>query len=226
MTTSASQVAARERASGLFAVGALVAMALTLAYVRFVILPAQASAEPLGFSFRNPMLDAVPGERVLQRSEDDPSHEQCVVVRAEGVVLRPYRGPERIRQLSDLRHQPAYLACSMRDVEGPHGGCGGEEAERDVILYGLNHFGMPVDANTVAQSLMPERVRWGDRTVTVLRVALQRYGLQAAAWSTWLAHEAPVTGAVRMETLRSEGRTAGLVFREVLPAPDARPAGR
>ena len=202
--------------SGLLAVGVLVTMIVALSYVRFVLLPSQARPDELVFDFRNPMLDAVPGEQVLQGRADDPSQEYCIVVRPEGVVTRSHEGPERIGLQRDLRRTPGYLACSVRDVDRQRGGCGGPEAERDVLLYGLNTFGMPIDANVVVQTLTPQRLRWGERTVEVYRATFQRYGLQAAAWSTWLTNEAPVTGAVQTEAVQGE-RSDRSIFREVLP---------
>jgi hypothetical protein len=202
--------------SGVLAVGVLLTMLVALSYVRFVLLPSQVRPEPLEFDWRNPMLDAVPGEMVLQGREDDPTQELCIVVRPEGVVTRTHTGPERIGMLGQLRHSPGYLACSVRDVDRRRGGCGGVEAERDVVLYGLNGFGMAIDTNVVVQTLMPQRVRWGERTVVVYTATFQRYGLQAAAWSTWLTNEAPVTGAVRTEAVQGT-RTDRSVFREVLP---------
>lgn len=213
MNASASRL---PPASGILAVGVLLTMLVALSYVRFVLLPSQLHPDPLVFDFRNPMLDAVPGEMVLQGREDDRSQEFCIVVREEGAVTRTHAGPERIGLQRDLRHTPGYLACSVRDVDRSRGGCGGPEAERDVVLYGLNGFGMPIDANVVVQTLMPQRVRWGERTVEVYTATFQRYGLQAAAWSTWLTNEAPVTGAVRTEAVQGT-RTDRSVFREVLP---------
>lgn len=202
--------------SGLLAVGVLTAMIIALSYVRFVLVPSQQQPEALAFDFRNPLLDAVPGERILQASGQDASQEICVVVRPEGVVTRPHDGPERIGLQRDLRHAPAYLACSLRAVDRRRGGCGGAETEREVVLYGLNGFGMPMDTNVVVQTLQPMRVLWGDRTIDVYRATFQRYGLQAAAWATWITHDVPVTGAVRTEVIQGE-HTASSVFREVLP---------
>ena len=85
-----------------------------------------------------------------------------------------------------------------------------------MVLYGLNGFGMPVDSNVVIQTLQPMRMHWGERTIDVYRATFQRYGLQSAAWATWITYDVPVTGAVRTEVIQGE-RTASSVFREVLP---------
>ncbi len=202
--------------AGLFAVGVLLAMIVALSYVRFVLIPSQTKSDPIGFDFRNPLLDAVPGERILQAAEHDPSQEICVVVRDEGVVTRTRNGPDRIGLQRDLRRSPGYLACSLRDLDRRRGGCGGEEFERDTVLYGLNGFGMPIDSNVVVQTLQPQRIRWADRTIEVYRATFQRYGLQAAAWSTWITQDVPVTGAVRQETVQGD-RTSASTYREMLP---------
>lgn len=189
---------------GPFTVGVLIAMALVLGYVRFMLLPEQDRGEPVTFDFVNPMLDAVPGEKVLVRGRDDPGLESCVVVRKEAVVVRPHRGADRIGSLRDLRQQMPFLACSLRPVEAGGKGCGGTEKEQDVILYGLSKFGMPVDSEVRVLSIKPSLMQWRDRELVVYEVNFERYGPLAGIWTTYLAREAPVAGLVKMVHLPAD----------------------
>lgn len=182
-----------------FTIIVLLTMIVVLAYLRYEVLPNQAKAEPLTFAFVNPMLDARPGEKVLFFPTDNPTNRACSVVRPEGVVLRPHRGPERIAQHGDLREGLPYLACSIRRAQGGAETCGG--AESDTVLYALNYFGMPTDTPVRVASIRPRWMKWGERELTVYHVVFERYGTLGGRWNTFLAHEAPVAGLVKWSSL-------------------------
>ena len=182
-----------------FTIIVLLTMIVVLGYLRFEVLPKQGHAEPLTFAFVNPMLDARPGEKVLFFPPDNPTNRACSVVRPEGVVLRPHKGPERIGQQEGLRQGLPYLACSIRRAQGGAETCGG--AETDTVLYALNYFGMPADTPVRIASIRPRWMKWGERELTVYHVVFQRYGTLGGQWNTFLAHEAPVAGLVKWNSL-------------------------
>lgn len=182
-----------------FTIIVLLTMIVVLGYLRFQVLPQQAGAEPLPFAFVNPMLDAQPGEKVLFFPRDNPTNQSCSVVRPEGVVLRPHKGPERVEQHHDLRQGLPYLACSIRAAQRGADTCGG--AEVDTVLYALNYFGMPVDTPVRITSIRPRWMKWGERELAVYHVMFQRYGTLGGRWSTFLAPEAPVAGLVKWSSL-------------------------
>ncbi|MDA1194432.1 MAG: hypothetical protein O2894_04545 [Planctomycetota bacterium] len=195
-----------------FTVLALGVMALGLAYVRFQVLPAQAGGDPVAFAFENPMLDARPGERTLFFQPDYPANRSCAVVRAEGVVLRPHRGPERIASHTGLRTGLPYLACEIRTaVRGPDT-CGGTAG--DTVLYALNFFGMPTDTQVRVDSVRPRWMQWEGRDIVVYEIVFERYGALGGRWTTYLAREAPVAGLVKWTSLLPHQTI--VVYREVL----------
>ena len=191
--------AAPSRFGERFTLIVLLAMTFALGYLRFVVLPDQEAAPPLAFEFVNPMLDARAGERVLFFSAENPTVQTCSVVRPEGVVLRPGKGPERIGQHEGLRRRLPYLACSIKSARRDVDVCGG--AEIDTVLYALNFFGMPMDTMVRVDSIRPRWMRWGERNLVVYEVVFERYGSLGGLWTTYLAAEAPVAGLVKWTTL-------------------------
>ena len=182
-----------------FTVIVLLAMIVALAYLRFGLLPGQDAAGELAFEFTNPMLDARPGEKVLFFSMENPTSQNCSVVRPEGVVLRPRKGPERIGQFEDLRTRLPYLACGIKRAERGVEVCGG--AETDTVLYALNYFGMPADTKVRVDSIRPRWMKWAQRELVVYEVVFERYGTLGGLWTTYLAREAPVAGLVKWTSL-------------------------
>ena len=198
-----------------FTVGALLVMAIALAYVRFVLLPQQDDPEPLAFRFENPMLDARPGERVLFFSLDQPANQSCAVVQAPGLVLRPHAGPEKIGTRDGLRTALPYLACGIHDANRGEGVCGGRQT--DVVLYALNYFGMPADTQVRVDSIRPRWMKWGQRELVLYEVVFERYGALGGLWTTYLAREAPVTGLVKWTSLLPHQTI--VLYREILEGP-------
>lgn len=199
-----------------FALVVLAAMVAALGYVRFGLLPAQAEEEPLTFAFENPMLDAQPGERALFFQPNSPANRSCAVVRPEGVVLRPRKGPEQIAEHAGLRTGLAYLACDIRNVQRGADTCGGKPSGS--VLYALNYFGMPQDTQVRVDSIRPRWMRWEERDLVVYEVVFQRYGALGGRWTTYVAHEAPVTGMVKWTSLLPHQTT--VIYREVLDGSD------
>ena len=198
-----------------FALVVLAAMVAVLAYVRFHLLPAQSKPEPLAFAFENPMLDAQPGERVMFFQPNDPAIRSCMVVREDGVVMRPRKGPEQIAEHAGLRTNQPYLACDVHNVQRGPDTCGGTKPGS--VLYALNYFGMPHDTQVRVDSIRPRRMKWEERELVVYEVVFERYGALGGRWTTYLATEAPVTGMVKWTSLLPHQTT--VIYREVLDAP-------
>ena len=182
-----------------FTVIVLLTMLVVLAYLRFQVLPSQDEPEPLAWDFENPMLDARPGDKVLFFSADRPTNQDCSVVRPEGVVLRPAKGPEEIAYHEGLRRSLPYLACGIHPGQRGADICGGRET--DTVLYALNYFGMPMDTPVRVDSIRPRWMKWGERELVVYHVILERYGTLSGQWDTFLTAQAPVSGLVKWTSL-------------------------
>ncbi len=195
-----------------FTLVVLAAMVVVLGYVRFVVLPGQSAPEPLAFSFRNPMLDASDGERVVFYPRENPGNQSCSVVRDAGLVLRPRKGPERIGLHDGLHRGLPYLACSVREERRGVGTCEGPQTTN--VLYALNYFGMPMDTDVRVDSIRPRWMKWGDRELAVYEVIFERYVSLEGRWTTYIAPEAPVAGLVKWTRLAAT--TTEVHFREIL----------
>lgn len=206
----------RDSLALMFTVGVLAAMITTLAYVYFVVLPRQDDPQSVEFHFRNPLLNARRGDHVLFVNPTQPGLEACIVVLDDALVLRPHKGPDQIGPVRDLKRQPAYLACAIRPVRADEGGCPKSRPTDDVVLYGLNAFGMQVDHKVAVQSVQPQRQKWGDREVVVYKVALEGYGPNIGRYTTYLTEGAPVAGLIYMQTLSPSGEVRKYTFRELL----------
>lgn len=220
--------AMRSRLGERFTALVLVTMAIALGYVRFQVLPAQAEGEPLVFAFENPMLDARPGERAMFFNPEYPGNRSCSVVRKEGLVLRPHKGVEGIGEHAGLRTGLPYVACDIHNAQYGPNSCGG--ARTGTVIYALNFFGMPADTQVRVDSIRPRWMRWEERDLVVYEVVFERYGSLGGRWTTYLAHEAPVTGLVKWTSLLPNETV--VIYREVLDgggpatgATDARDGG-
>ena len=199
MAAPATEAGTTSKFGERFTLIVLLTMLVVLGYLRFKVLPEQDKPAPLEFAFENPMLDARPGERVLFYSLESPTAQTCSVVREQGVVLRPAKGPERISYHDGLRRSLPYLACSIRPAQRGADVCGGDET--DTVLYALNYFGMPMDTPVRIDSIRPRWMKWGERELTVYHVIFERYGTLGGQWDTFLAKESPVTGLVKWSSL-------------------------
>ena len=198
-----------------FALVVLAAMVAALGYVRFQLLPARAEGEPVPFAFENPMLDAQPGERALFFQPDYPANRSCAVVRSEGVVQRPRKGPAQIAEHAGLRTGLPYLPVDIRNVQRGPDTCGGTPSGS--VVYALNYFGMPIDTQVRVDSIRPRLMRWEERELVVYEVVFERYGALGGRWTTYLAHEAPVAGLVKWTSLLPHQTT--VIYREVVDGP-------
>jgi hypothetical protein len=196
----------------------LVVIALLLGYVRFVVLADRPAAAVPTFDLRNPMLDARVGEcHELEDSSQHPGTVSCVAVHEPGVVLRPAGGPESLGPAYErLRRMPPYLVCAVRYPQGGKG-CGPDGGEPDeLLLFGLNHFGVPLGISAEVVHVQPVVKRWQGRVHQTYQVQLLRHGALAGPWTVWLSEEAPVTGAVYREYAHGKRMKAErVIYREV-----------
>lgn len=195
-----------------FALVVLTAMVAALGYVRFHVLPARGAHDTVAFAFENPMLDAAPGERAMFFQPDYPSNRSCSVVRDEGVVLRPHKGPAQIDEHAGLETGLPYLACDIRNVQRGPDTCGGPRSGS--VLYALNYFGMPMDTQVRVDSIRPRLMKWEERELVVYEVVFERYGALGGRWTTYIAPEAPVAGLVKWTSLLPHQTT--VIYREVV----------
>ena len=173
----------------------LVAAVVSLAYVYFEVIPRRAPLEPLPFDVSNPMLDAAIGECVTLDTTPTQGGVACLDVRKPGVVLRPRGGPSRLGIYRGLKRQRPYLACAVR-YPPPGKDCADAEGREEILLFGLNRFGMPLDMELTLDGITPRWVRKGGRDLFVYEAQLTQYGPAAGAWFVALHPGAPVTGAV------------------------------
>ncbi len=202
-------------------VSVLAAMAISLAYIRFQLLPSQERRAPIEFRFENPLLDAKPGDATLSYEELDPTREHCISVRREGVVLRPRRGKSHIGRERNLQVGRPYLACSLRRVEPGDPPCGSDAKKGQVLIYPLNDMGMPVGTGVVPMQIQPRLMMWQDRQLIAYQVDFQRFGPLSGIWTTFLSPEAPATGLIHMRSLtagRTGAREMNHAYRDVMRA--------
>jgi len=217
---------AREQVRGLtgpfgerLTVAVLLLLAAFLAFVKFVILPSQATGEPIEFHFENPMLSAVPGDCVRGKGSDDPGNERCFVVVKR--VERPAKGDSHLPGHLDLRQTRPYLVVRLHNAgagEG-RGGCGGEDDGPEILnLYPLNDFGMVSGSQMRVHTIRPLWKAWGGREHFVYEIVMQRYDI-AGNWVMYLSKDAPVTGAVATDIFGAERNPEHAFFREVSDCP-------
>jgi hypothetical protein len=202
------------RAGERFTVLVLAAIAAVLGYVYFFLLPRQENPPPPAFAFENPMLDARPGERVLLFKRSRPHARTCSVVRPEGVVLRPHRGPAQIGEFENLRRALPYLPCTFHEERGGAAPCEGKVAGE--VLYALNYFGMPHDTNVRVVQIRPRTMRWSERELTVYEVIFERHDALGGQWTTYVSVDAPVAGLVKYSYLLPAHEEVH--YREILNA--------
>ena len=223
MSKSTQAPAASARTTWLewLVISVLAAMAISLAYIRFKLLPAQDQRAPIEFRFENPLLQAKVGDAALSYQELDPTREHCVSVRREGVVLRPRRGKDRIGRERNLHSSRAYLACSIRKIMPGDPPCGSESRKGQVLLYPLNDMGMPIGTGVVPMQIQPRLMMWQDRQLVAYQVDFQRFGTLSGIWSTFLSTEAPATGLIHMRSLtagKGGGQESNHAYRDVMRA--------
>lgn len=215
---SAPPPAARRRVSEPFLLLVLCLMVAVLGYIRFVGMGGTLEPDAPEFSFRNPLLAAQPGERVLFYAREQPQQVSCLVVRPEGVVTRPARGPEHLGILGDLRRERPYVATEYKALERGDLACGPSSVPAQAVLYPLNDLGMPQGTQVRMHSIQPLRVRWRDRELVVYEVVFERYGMLPGTWRTYLSEDAPALGLVKRTALHPNRGAEEVHFQELVEA--------
>ena len=180
------------------ALGAMVAV-LALIFVD-VAGRRSAPARPIEFDWQNPLLTSQLGQCVEVVDSSAPGVASWIVVRAPGVVLRPFEGPRSVAGwfhpiLDDPRSFPPYLLCESRRAPEPDRPSGLPPEKETPFVFPLNGFGMPIDSVCVLHDIQPVEVRWNGQARRGYAVGLFRYDSQwNGPWVIYMAKDAPVLG--------------------------------
>lgn len=183
---------------------ALAAMALVLAMV-FLDLRRSPTLPPEEvFDFQNPLLSAQPGQCVEVATDGVPNSAARLVVRPEGVVLRPQdlaRGiPDWLNpRWPDPRVFPAYLLCEQRPAPTVPTATGAPPPRGEVLAFPLNGFGMPLENTVVLRGISQTTVSWNGQTRRAYLVYLMGYTDSDGPWGIYVSKDAPVLGVMRRE---------------------------
>lgn len=173
----------------------LIGVAGYLAYVRFAVIPGQATREVPEFHFENPLLRASPGDCVRLRVSQE-ANEYCLV--AESRALRPASGPDVYGGMMDLKRAAPYLMVRSETVGTGGGGCATGGGLPNFLRYDLNKFGMVSDASCVIERVVPMWITIAGRERFVYQVILQRFD-QDYRYICYLGNDAPVIGVIKQE---------------------------
>lgn len=208
---------------------ALAAMAVVLLLVHLDLVRAAPAASPTPFDWQNPLLFAQPGDCVEISDGSSPDMSSWLVVRAPGVVQRPYAGPATISGWIDPaypepRHFLPYLLCDARRVPtaGPgkakgvekDADKGGMPAHRDdPYVFPLNGFGMPLEALCTLNEIEQATVPIAGQVRRCYAVGLKRYGQLDGPWVVYMSREMPVLGTLQRRYIRGPGEFQSQTFR-------------
>jgi hypothetical protein len=209
VTESRDPGALRGKAGEHITVIVLLLIAGFLGYLRFVVLPAQAQADGIEFAYENPLLETEPGDCVGGQAALEPGREKCFVVTQR--VERPASGPEHVPGYEDLRRLPAYVVLEMRTVSD-QAGCGGDVEE--VVLRGMNNFGLDPISQVSVQSIRPVWMRYAGREGVLYEVVMIRYDVPSQ-YTMYISPEMPVMGLVKQERYTETGPAESAYFREI-----------
>ncbi len=211
-----SAQAVRGRLGEVFLLVVLTLMVVVMGYMRFVVMEASPEDQAPEFVFKNPLLAAQPGERVLFYDRDRPQRLSCLIVRPEAVQMRASHGPERMGVFDGLRRERAYLATEYKGLNQGEQTCAAASQPAQTILYALNNFGMPHDSQVRVHSMQPLRVKWRDREIVVYEVVFERYGMLSGTWMTYLSEDAPAVGLVKRTALHASRPPEEVHFQELV----------
>lgn len=202
---------------------ALLAMAGVLGLVYLDLLRAPPPAPPTPFDWQNPLLFAQPGQCVEVGNTSSPGDAAWLVVRAPGVVLRPWSGPDRLAGLdpgtaADPRHFPPYLVCEGRRAPMAPAGPGGAAAlpptKDSTYIFPLNGFGMILESTCVLRNISPALVNWNGQTRRAHSVELYRYdAMVEGPWWIYMSRDAPVLGTMMREYIGPRRDKLSQTFR-------------
>lgn len=199
---------------------AVMAAVLLLVYIDLARAPAPPAAIP--FDWQNPLLNDKPGDCVEVSDDMSPGPGSFLVVRAPGVVLRPFDGPAKIAgwassSFPDPKGFLPYVVCDARPVQppAPQKGKPGAvpAAKEDPYVFPLNGFGMPLEALCVLSDIQPTVFDWNGQRRHGYAVGLKRYGVLEGPWVVYMSKDAPVLGTVMRKYLHSAGEVHSQTFR-------------
>jgi len=209
---------------------ALLAMAAVLGLVYLDLLRAPPPTPPTPFDWQNPLLFAQPGQCVEVGNTASPGDAAWLVVKAPGVVLRPWSGPDKIEGLdpgtqTDPRRFPPYLICEGRRApmagegggtgSGGAGGAAGLPPTRDsTYIFPLGGYGMILESTCVLRNISPALVGWNGQTRRGHKVELYRYDpMVEGPWWVYMSRDAPVLGTMMREFIGPRREVLSQTFR-------------
>ena len=198
---------------------ALAAMVSVLALVYVPMIREPGPSAPEEFDWQNPMLLAQPGQCVEIGDSSSPGSAAWLVVRAPGVVERPFTAAKSIPGWSsplfpDTRSLPPYLLCESRRAPSADRPANLPEEKDSPYIFPLNAFGMPVEAIVVLRDIMPRSVNWNGQTRRGYAVGLYRYDSQwNGPWVIHMSKDAPVLGTMSREYVPKASQRNQQTFR-------------
>ena len=166
------------------------------------------------FDLQNPMLSAQPGQCIEMEDDAEPGVVSRLVVRPEGVVLRPNDLQGGLRgwigvSWSDPRKFPPFLACDGSTSQGAGTPPGTPPPRAETLVFPLGWFGMPLESRCVLRSIRPVTVSWNGAKRVVYQADLMAYkgasGGPEGPWEVYLSKDSPVLGVVRRRFYAGKG---------------------
>jgi hypothetical protein len=199
---------------------ALAVMAAVLVVVYADQVRGEAALAPPPFDLSNPLLSAQPGQCIEVASADAPEHASWFVVRAPGVVVRPFRAGVRLANWTNP-HWPdptrflPYLLCDARPAPSAKAAKGGAlpPAREDPYVFPLNGFGLPLESLGVLFDVSPMSITWEGQPRKAFAVGLRRYDQMGGPWVVYLCKDAPVLGTMRRKYVPKPGVEQLQTFR-------------
>jgi hypothetical protein len=193
---------------------ALAAMAAVLAIALVDSRRAPPTPPPPAFDFQNPMLFAQPGQCIELEDDASPGLASRLVVRSEGVVLRPNDLMGGLKgwvsmTWTDPRKFPAFLACDGSAAPPAGVPAGTPPPRSEPLVFPLGWFGMPLESRAVLRSILPVTVSWNGSKRVVYQANMMAYagssGGPEGPWEILLSRDAPVLGVVRRRFYAGKG---------------------
>jgi hypothetical protein len=171
------------------------------------------------FDFVNPLLSVQAGECVEVSSESAVAPASWLIVRAPGVVMRPFAAKPKIPgwispRFPDPQSFPAFLVCDAKPARPA-----GKPAEplpprrEEPLVFGLNGFGLPLDAMGELRDIGQTTVSWGGQRRRAYAVGLVRHGNVSGPWIIFMAKDVPALGTMERKYVRANGETERQLFR-------------
>ena len=174
------------------------------------------------FDLQNPMLSAQPGQCIELEDDAEPGVASRLVVRPEGVVLRPNDLKGGLSgwigvSWPDPRKFPPFLACDGSAAPSGQASPGTPPPRAETLVFPLGWFGMPLESRCVLRAIRPVTVSWNGSKRVVYQANLMAYkgssGGPEGPWDVYVSKDAPVLGVVRRYFNTGNGRPVSMTVR-------------